>query len=78
MTEFIYVHCKLMIVDDMHTIIGSANINDRSQTGDRDSEVCVLVTDKEFVPSTMNGQPYQAGRFASSLRKRLMQVSSST
>ncbi|PIO72122.1 phospholipase D domain protein [Teladorsagia circumcincta] len=30
-TELIYVHCKLLIVDDEHVIIGSANINDRSQ-----------------------------------------------
>lgn len=63
-----------MIVDDLYTIIGSANINDRSQTGHRDSEVCILVTDTEFVPSTMNGRPYQAGKFASSLRKNLMKV----
>ena len=71
-TELIYVHCKLMIVDDIHTIIGSANINDRSQAGNRDSEVCIVITDKEFVPGTMNGKPYKAGKFASSLRKRLM------
>lgn len=36
-TEIIYVHSKLMIVDDTCTIIGSANINDRSLLGDRDS-----------------------------------------
>ena len=29
-TEMIYVHSKLMIVDDKWAIIGSANINDRS------------------------------------------------
>lgn len=28
-----------MIVDDRYVIIGSANINDRSQVGNRDSEV---------------------------------------
>lgn len=36
----IYVHSKLMIVDDRITLIGSANINDRSLLGSRDSEVC--------------------------------------
>lgn len=41
-TEIVYVHSKLMIVDDRATIIGSANINDRSQLGDRDSEVCMV------------------------------------
>ncbi|CBY30969.1 unnamed protein product, partial [Oikopleura dioica] len=33
----VYPHSKLMIVDDRFTIIGSANINDRSLLGDRDS-----------------------------------------
>jgi len=37
MTEIIYVHSKLMIVDDCRCIIGSANINDRSLLGTRDS-----------------------------------------
>uniref|UniRef100_A0A1I7XAM2 phospholipase D n=1 Tax=Heterorhabditis bacteriophora TaxID=37862 RepID=A0A1I7XAM2_HETBA len=41
-SELIYIHCKLLIVDDEHVIIGSANINDRSQVGNRDSEVRVF------------------------------------
>ena len=41
--ESIYVHSKLMIVDDCRAIIGSANINDRSMLGENDSEVAVLV-----------------------------------
>ena len=32
-TEQIYVHNKMMIVDDMYAIVGSANINERSMTG---------------------------------------------
>ncbi|BBG93147.1 phospholipase D P1 [Prunus dulcis] len=37
----VYVHSKIMIVDDCTTLIGSANINDRSLLGSRDSEpVC--------------------------------------
>jgi phospholipase D1/2 len=32
-TEMIYIHSKLMIVDDRFMIIGSANINDRSLLG---------------------------------------------
>uniref|UniRef100_A0AC34Q529 Phospholipase n=1 Tax=Panagrolaimus sp. JU765 TaxID=591449 RepID=A0AC34Q529_9BILA len=71
-TELIYIHCKLLIVDDIHTIIGSANINDRSQAGNRDSEVCLVVTDRQFTPGVMDGQPYDCGKFAGSLRKRLM------
>ncbi|CAL9057189.1 unnamed protein product [Musa banksii] len=35
----IYVHSKLMIVDDEYIICGSANINQRSMDGGRDSEI---------------------------------------
>jgi hypothetical protein len=38
-SEQIYVHDKVLIVDDRVAIIGSANLNDRSMLGDRDSEV---------------------------------------
>ena len=48
---------------------GSANINDRSLLGKRDSELAVLIEDTETEPSLMNGAEYQAGRFALSLRK---------
>ena len=44
-TEQIYVHTKMMVVDDRYALIGSANINDRSLIGNRDSEMAVLVTD---------------------------------
>lgn len=37
----IYVHSKFMIVDDEYTIIGSANINQRSMDGSRDSEIAI-------------------------------------
>ena len=42
-TEPVYVHSKIMIVDDRMTIIGSANINERSMNGGRDSEVAVVI-----------------------------------
>ncbi|KAJ3677189.1 hypothetical protein LUZ60_002913 [Juncus effusus] len=35
----IYVHAKLMIVDDEYVIVGSANLNQRSLEGDRDTEI---------------------------------------
>ena len=41
--EQIYVHAKLLITDTM-AICGSANLNMRSLMGDRDSEICVVVT----------------------------------
>lgn len=71
-TELIYIHSKLMIIDDVYVIMGSANINDRSMIGDRDSEFCVLY--KEDPPNfdtTMNGKPYKASFFAHTLRMRL-------
>ena len=71
-TELIYVHSKLMIVDDRKTIIGSANINDRSMLGDRDSEVDVVIEDQEMIPGRMNGQPYEIGKFSHTLRCQLM------
>ncbi|XP_073113802.1 phospholipase D zeta 1 isoform X2 [Elaeis guineensis] len=67
----VYVHSKLMIVDDRITLIGSANINDRSLLGSRDSEIGVLIEDKEFVASYMNGKPWKAGKFSLSLRLSL-------
>lgn len=33
-----------------------------------------MVRDCEFVESKMDGKPYQAGKFASNLRKHLMMV----
>jgi len=37
----IYVHSKGMIVDDEFVIIGSANINQRSMEGSRDTEIAM-------------------------------------
>ncbi|KAM3930769.1 phospholipase D1 [Leptodactylus fuscus] len=67
-TELIYVHSKLLIADDNTVIIGSANINDRSMMGKRDSEMAVIIQDTETVPSVMDGEAYEAGKFALSLR----------
>ncbi|GFZ13971.1 phospholipase D P1 [Actinidia rufa] len=38
-TSQVYVHSKVMIIDDCISLIGSANINDRSLLGSRDSEI---------------------------------------
>lgn len=73
-TELIYVHSKLLIADDNTVIIGSANINDRSMLGKRDSEMAVIVQDTETVPSVMDGREYQAGRFAQGLRLQCFRV----
>ncbi|CAI9103469.1 OLC1v1001952C1 [Oldenlandia corymbosa var. corymbosa] len=67
-TSQVYVHSKVMIVDDRIALVGSANINDRSLLGSRDSEIGVVIEDKTFVDSVMNGESWKAGKFSSSLR----------
>ncbi|XP_031103467.1 phospholipase D zeta 1-like isoform X1 [Ipomoea triloba] len=70
-TSQVYVHSKLMIVDDRIALVGSSNINDRSLLGSRDSEIAVVIEDKDFIESSMDGKPWKAGRFAFSLRVSL-------
>ncbi|MFQ5808924.1 MAG: phospholipase D family protein [Armatimonadota bacterium] len=57
----IYVHAKLMIVDDIYALIGSPNINRRSMT--YDTEIAVAVVDADVVDG--------ACRFARDLRLNL-------
>jgi phospholipase D1/2 len=71
-TEQLYIHAKTIIVDDRIVLIGSANINERSMLGNRDSEIAAIVRDTKMINSTMAGAPYQVGHFAHSLRMRLM------
>ena len=71
-TELIYIHSKLMIVDDCYVICGSANINDRSMKGPRDSEFCALVKEKKTDIVSINGRKCKTAKFASSLRKALL------
>ncbi|KAG8706505.1 Phospholipase D1 [Ceratobasidium sp. 395] len=71
-TEQVYIHAKTMVVDDRVVIIGSANINDRSQLGNRDSELASVIRDTDMIESRMAGKPFKVGRFAHTLRIRLM------
>ena len=71
-TEQLYIHAKCMVVDDRIAIIGSANINERSMLGNRDSECAAIVRDTDMIWSRMNGEPYRVGRFSHTLRMRLM------
>ncbi|GMM54837.1 phospholipase D [Maudiozyma humilis] len=71
-TEQLYVHAKILVVDDRSCIIGSANVNERSQLGNRDSEVAIVIRDTDLIKSKMNGKDYYAGRFALEMRQRLM------
>jgi len=72
-SEIIYVHSKMMIVDDCTVIIGSANINDRSMLGSRDSELAVCIQDISKISGVMNGKKCEVGRVCSTLRRKLFQ-----
>ena len=61
-----------MIVDDRRVICGSANLNDRSQKGDHDSEIALLMEDQDMVESVMDGKKYMASRLATTWRRTLM------
>ena len=56
-SELLYIHSKVMIVDDRRVVMGSANLNDRSQKGDGDSEIALVVEDMDLIPSQMDGRP---------------------
>lgn len=71
-TEQLYVHAKCMIIDDRIAIIGSANINERSMRGVRDSEVAAIIRDTNMIDSKMDERDYKVGHFAHTLRMRLM------
>ncbi|KAL4779269.1 phospholipase D/nuclease [Aspergillus varians] len=70
-TEELYVHTKVLIADDKVVICGSANLNDRSFKGSRDSEIALVVEDRTPLDSTMGGQPFQASKFAATFRRYL-------
>lgn len=69
--EELYIHAKLLIVDDRIVICGSSNLNDRSQLGYHDSELSIVMQDTKTIESTMDGKPFQAGYHAASLRRHL-------
>ena len=71
-TELIYIHSKLLIVDDQKVLIGSANINDRSMLGTRDSEFAVIMEEENNIETIMDNKDYMASNYAVSLRKALM------
>jgi phosphatidylserine/phosphatidylglycerophosphate/cardiolipin synthase-like enzyme len=67
----IYVHAKVMVVDDRYAAIGSANINNRSSTND--SELHVAIIDANTVQGPMDGTNRTVCIFAKDLRLKLWQ-----
>ncbi|KAH9602850.1 hypothetical protein KSS87_017874, partial [Heliosperma pusillum] len=53
----IYVHSKGMIVDDEYIILGSANINQRSMAGTRDTEIAMGAYQPHYTWGTKHSHP---------------------
>lgn len=54
----VYVHSKGMIVDDEYVILGSANINQRSLDGSRDTEIAMGAYQSHYTCDKKNGRPH--------------------
>lgn len=72
-TELVYVHSKLMITDDDTAIVGSANVNDRSMLGTRDSEIALVIRDGKKAETQLAGQTVQVSSSVLELRLKLFQ-----
>ncbi len=70
-TEQIYVHSKLLIADDQVAVLGSANINDRSMLGDRDSELAAVITSRNASCVPMAGTMQSVSKEVNELRVAL-------
>jgi phosphatidylserine/phosphatidylglycerophosphate/cardiolipin synthase-like enzyme len=65
----IYVHSKLVIIDDRYVAIGSANVDARSMH--IETELTLGIVDGDTVNSTLGNNPQPVCRFARDLRKKL-------
>lgn len=63
----IYVHSKMMIVDDAYVIVGSANINERSLSGYRDSEIAMGAYQPAYPVTKKGGARGEVHKFRMSL-----------
>ena len=63
----VYVHSKMMIVDDAYVIVGSANINERSLSGYRDSEIAMGAYQPSYPISKKGGARGEVHKFRMSL-----------
>jgi phosphatidylserine/phosphatidylglycerophosphate/cardiolipin synthase-like enzyme len=68
-TDAIYVHAKVMIVDDLYMAVGSANLNHRSHSND--TELQLGLYDESLADGVMAGQPHPVGERIRQLRQEL-------
>ena len=73
-SEQVYVHSKMMIVDDNIMLIGSANINDRSLLGSRDTEMAIVIEDEVKVNSLMGDLPFECSELVHSTRIKCFEM----
>jgi phosphatidylserine/phosphatidylglycerophosphate/cardiolipin synthase-like enzyme len=65
----VYVHSKLIIIDDRYVAIGSANVNSRSLH--IETELTLGIVDETTVPGILDGRNTTVCAFAKNLRERL-------
>ena len=71
-SEELYIHSKLLIADDRVMICGSANLNDRSQLGNHDSEIAIIISeDQPSHNGRMAGRDYPCCRVITELRREI-------
>lgn len=54
----IYVHAKGMIIDDQFVLMGSANINQRSLDGSRDTEIAMGAYQPKYTWAGKQSHPH--------------------
>lgn len=59
----IYVHSKGMVVDDEYVLMGSANINQRSMEGTRDTEIAMGAYQPKHTWASKLSKPRGQARF---------------
>jgi phosphatidylserine/phosphatidylglycerophosphate/cardiolipin synthase-like enzyme len=55
----IYVHSKVMIVDEVFALVGSANHNERSMWHDSENAVMFRATERESMPAELRSQLFE-------------------
>jgi phospholipase D1/2 len=70
----IYVHSKGMIIDDEFVLIGSANINQRSMDGLRDTEIAMGAYQPHYSWAASRGPPRGQARLTSETLQKWLEL----
>ena len=58
--DTIYVHSKLMIIDDVYAVVGSSNVNRRSMTHDTELAAAVVDADSLEPVARLHGREHRS------------------